>query len=178
MKGILNITIAIFFVFFSAKGFAQSKPAGIDGNHPYVGVKIAYLKSTLTDCSYQFSPVDFCDKKHLKAINSAIANLKPNFNQHYILITHPEWEKDHQKSVLAIDSTTGVVYPLPIDAYSGILHNGSARGDGRIDFSLNSNKVCIAGAILVYRAFEQGNFCFNFEGDRFVGHHTEYMYTN
>ncbi|RQH10136.1 hypothetical protein D1Y85_01770 [Paraburkholderia dinghuensis] len=140
-------------------------------------MNIAYAKSDLTECSFQYSPVDFCDEKHLSAINQAISGKSANFNGHFILLVYPEWEQYHQQSVMAIDTKTGVVYPLPIDAFSGFMHGHStAKDHGVIRYSLSSSKVCISGAILVYRAFEEGNFCFEFSGDKFIGHHTEYMY--
>jgi hypothetical protein len=136
-------------------------------------VQIAYRSQ---GCSFQFSPVDFCDEKHMGLINAAISEQAPNFNQHYILLLISEWPKYHQRSVAAIDTTTGVVYPAPIDAYSGPLNKkGSAEQDGKVTFGMDSNKVCIDGSILVYKATEQGNFCFDFQADRFVGHHTTYM---
>jgi hypothetical protein len=80
---------------------------------------------------------------------------------------------------MAIDANTGIVYPLPIDAYSGLMGNSpSAKTDGKLTFNLNSDQICIQGAILAYRAFQEGNFCFQFKDDRFIGHHTEYMYPN
>jgi hypothetical protein len=112
-------------------------------------------------------------------IKSALKNGKPNFNQYFIVITPTEWEKDHLKSVLAIDTRNGIAYPVPIDGYSGFLHGKSrSKENGKISFSLNGSELCITGGILVYRAFEEGKFCFKFENDKFVGHHTEYMYLN
>lgn len=78
---------------------------------------------------------------------------------------------------MAIDVNNGLVYPLPIDAFSGFMHgNSTSKEDGKIIFSKDSNRVCIKGALLVYRSFEEGSFCFEFADDKFIGHHTEYMY--
>ncbi|MBU9193062.1 hypothetical protein KTD33_00765 [Burkholderia gladioli] len=157
--------------------FAKTQTQANTSNHQYTSVKIAYATSELTNCSFQYSPVDFCDAKHVKAYQDSLKNDSPNFNGHYILLTYPEFKDYHQQTAVAIDTQTGVVYPLPIDAFSGYMHGRrAAKDEGKITYSLESNKVCISGAILVYRAFEEGNFCFEFAGDKFVGHHTEYMY--
>ncbi|EIP87784.1 hypothetical protein A33K_15805 [Burkholderia humptydooensis MSMB43] len=140
-------------------------------------MKISYVTSDLTKCSFQYSPVDFFDEKHVAAYSDALKTQAANFNQHYIVLAYPEFKNYHQRSVVAIDTKTGVVYPRPIDAFSGFKHGRrAAKDEGKISYSISSNKVCIGGAILVYRSFEEGDFCFEFVGDKFVGHHTEYMY--
>lgn len=48
-----------------------------------------------------------------------------------------------QRSVVAIDTNSEVVYPLPIDAYSGPTDkSGNASKDGKVAFDSKSNKVC------------------------------------
>ena len=37
------------------------------------------------------------------------------------------------------------------------------------------SEFCLDGALLVYRVFEEGRFCFGFDGERFTGHETQYM---
>jgi hypothetical protein len=166
------LTLCLFVV----NGFAAS-PAVVNSNHSYAEVRIGYAKSDLSDCSFQYSPVDFCDTHHIAAYNQVLRTRKPDFNKTFILLAYSERREYHQRSIVAIDSKTGTVYPLPIDAFSGFMHGRSdAKDDGRLDYSLDHNKICVSGAILVYRAFEQGHFCFELEGDKFVGHHTEYMY--
>ncbi len=168
--------VSVFLFLLLASLFLRTNAKQIT-NHLYAGVNIAYAKSDLTECSFQYSPIDFCDKKHLSAINQAIAGRSANFNGHFILLVYPEWSQHHQQSVMAIDTITGIVYPLPIDAFSGLMYGRSIEKDRDvIKYSISSKKVCINGAILVYRAFKEGNFCFEFSGDKFTGHHTEYMY--
>ncbi|PRE81148.1 hypothetical protein C6Q13_26065 [Burkholderia gladioli] len=177
MEMTLQATILAILTIASPCLFAKTQTQDNTSNHQYISVKILYATSALTNCSFQYSPIDFCDAKHVEAYQDAIKNNSPNFNDHYILLTYPEFKNYHQRTVVAIDTQTGVVYPLPIDAFSGYMRGRrTAKDDGKITYSLDSNKVCISGAILVYRAFEEGNFCFDFVGDKFVGHHTEYMY--
>jgi len=164
----------IFFAFFvvpicSAKHNVTSKSS----NHPYSKVEIS---KTNGGCSFHGSPVDYCDDRHIAAINEAILSQSPNFNGHYVLLSVPERENYYQSSLVAIDSNTGIVYPLPIDFYSGHAgKKGGADNLGKLTYSLDSNNVCIDGSIFVYRAEEDGIFCFSLQGDRFTGHHTTYM---
>ncbi|MBB4515703.1 hypothetical protein [Paraburkholderia fungorum] len=165
--------ILIGFILSIASLVCNAQSVAATPNHQFSKVEIAYRSQ---DCSFQFSPVNFCDDKHVAAINSALSEQAPNFNGHYILLTISEYPRYHQRSVVAIDTNTGVVYPLPIDAYSGPTDkSGNTSKDGKVTLDLKSNKVCIDGTILVYRALEHGKFCFTFEGHKFVGHHTTYM---
>jgi hypothetical protein len=142
-------------------------------NHSFTRIDLVYQEA---GCSFDTSPVDFCDENHMRLINNAIKQQQPNFNQHYILLTIAVWPEYHQRSVVAINTKTGVVYPLPIDVYSGPLDKaGNPRKDGKITFSLNSKQVCIDGAILAYRSVKEGKFCFSMLDNKFVGHHTPYM---
>lgn len=162
----------IFSLTCSAKDIASSERL----NHSYLKIKISQTDS---ECSFQGSPVDYCDDRHIAAINEAILNQPPNLNKHYVLLPIPERKNYYQNSLVAIDSNTGIVYPLPIDFYSGYAgKKGGADGFGKLTYGLDSNKVCIEGSIFVYRAEEDGTFCFNLQGDRFTGHHTTYMDEN
>ncbi|WP_175696821.1 hypothetical protein [Burkholderia ambifaria] len=177
MKKIFISTFLAALAILSLGIFAKQPKTDSAKNHPYTEVKISYATSDLTKCSFQYSPVDFCDDKHVATYNDTLKTQAPNFNEHYILLAYPEFKNYHQRSVVAIDTQTGIVYPLPIDAFSGFMHGRpAAKDEGKISYSIKSNKVCISGAMLVYRSFEEGNFCFEFVGDKFVGHHTEYMY--
>jgi hypothetical protein len=107
----------------------------------------------------------------------AISKNKPNFDEKYILLSIPEGLPPYfQRSLVAIDTTSGVVYPVPIDGYTGVTNEqGYAKRSGQLKFDLHSSKICIDGAIVAHHMIENGNFCFTFDGDRFVGHHTPYM---
>jgi hypothetical protein len=126
-----------------------------------------------------YSPIDFCDERHISAIENAIANQVANFNGYYILLKIKEWRPSeyYGDSLVIIDTQSGVVYPLPFDYYAAAINmrNTKSMGKPRLIFSLRSNKVCIDGSILVYRATTNGEFCFKFEGNKFSGYRTEYM---
>lgn len=127
-------------------------------------------------CSFQYSPVDFCDKRHLALIDEAIAKRKPDFNRRYILLTIPEWPQYHQSSIVAIDPATSTAYPVPIDAYSGpAAESGDPTTAGKLTYKVDSEEVCIEGAILAYKAIKDGKFCFVLRGGRFIGYKTVYM---
>jgi len=143
------------------------------GNAPYAGVVMSYPHS---GCSYQYSPVDFCDAAHRAQINEAIRTQVPNFNTHYILAQLDERKEYFQRSIVLIDSRDGTVYPLPIDAFSGpLVDKEGAREYGKVETSREADTFCVSSALLVYRAFEEGRFCFGFDGVRFTGHTTQYM---
>lgn len=142
-------------------------------NAPYAGVVMSYPHS---GCSYEYSPVDFCDAQHRAQIDQAILTQVPNFNRHYILAQLDERKEYFQRSIVLIDSRDGTVYPLPIDAFSGpLVGKDGARTYGTVETSAASDTFCVSGALLVYRAFEEGRFCFGFDGVRFTGHTTQYM---
>ena len=142
-------------------------------NAPYAGVVMNYPHS---GCSYEYSPVDFCDAEHRAQIEKAIRTQAPNFNTHYILAQLDERKEYFQRTIVLINSRDGTVYPLPIDAFSGpLVDDKGAREYGRVETAPESKTFCVSGAVLVYRAFEEGRFCFGFDGLRFTGHATQYM---
>jgi hypothetical protein len=144
----------------SSTGYADQKtPHNNKENHPPAEVKIEYRNQD--GCSFMYSPINFCDEKHVRLASNAIKDNKPNFNNGYILISIPERPAYHQYSVIAINPSTGSLYPIPIDSYSGTPSKSNTKGEnGKLAFGLDSNKVCIAGDILVYRSIKTGEFCF------------------
>ena len=52
---------------------------------------------------------------------------------------------------------------------------GDATGYGTLETGVDRQQFCLDGALLVYRVFEEGRFCFGFDGERFTGHETQYM---
>lgn len=124
-------------------------------------------------CSFMYSPIDFCDDRHMEAIRGALKDRAPNFANKFILITISERDEYNQVSVVAVDSVTAEVYPLPIDSISGV--KGKTGKNGDINFKLNENKICIYGDVLIYKSIKERELCFVLEGGRFVGSHTAYM---
>lgn len=176
----MNKITRLFFTivvcgFGAVTGHARS--LGETTNHPFDHVEIAY--SHTYKCSFMYSPIDFCDARHVSEIKDAIATRVANFNGHYLLVKIKEWRPSeyYGDSVVIIDIETGVVYPMPFDYYAGAVNTGNtkARGKPRLIFSADNNKICIDGSILVYRATTNGKFCFKFEGNKFSGYQTEYM---
>lgn len=171
----MNIALTIVSLSFCCNAKNASMK---DGGHPFSKVVIAY--ATYADvanygCRFQYSPVDFCDKKHRAAIDHAINTKKPNFNSHFILLEISESDDGMHHSLVAIDTYTGDVYPLPFDSYSGLLdEHGNYKDSGRVIFDMNSPKICIDGSLVAYRATDIGEMCFTFDMDRFVGYRTAY----
>lgn len=161
------VFVCCFIGYFPcANGESISRKSLGDGG---IKIKINYPNSD--GCSFSFSPVNFCDDRHTIIINKALAEKPPNFFKDYILISISERKKYHQRSIVVINSLNGEVYPVPIDTYSG----RNSIEDGKINFNLESNKLCIEGDILVYRAIKSGCFCFILEGGKFTGYSTAYM---
>jgi hypothetical protein len=165
--------VAVITALLCANVGAQTAVKDVGGNHPFSKVDMVYESQ---GCSFPYSPVDFCNEKHLAAYKEAINTRKADFAGHYVLLSVSEWPRYYQRSVVAIDVNTGVVYPLPIDAYSGVTDSkGNIHKDGILEYKATESRLCIKGGILVYRAIDEGTFCFKFEGNQFTGHHTEYM---
>ncbi|MEX3786354.1 hypothetical protein [Paraburkholderia sp. BR14374] len=126
-----------------------------------------------------YSPVDFCDERHVSEIKDAIGKRTANFNGHYILLRIKEWSPSeyYGDSVVAIDTESGIAYPMPFDYYTGEVNMKDSKilKTPKLTFFAGSSKICIDGSILVYRATTNGHFCFDFDGHRFSGFHTAYM---
>ena len=162
--------VAWVALFLSVQSIAASNPSN---NHPFARVDMVYKSN---GCSFPYSPVNYCDEKHVREFKDVLASTLSNFNGHYIVVTPSEWPAYHQKSVVALDVLTGVAIPLPIDAYSGPIDaNGKVAGEGGIEYRRDSDTMCIKGTILVYRELQEGEFCFTLKENKFIGHHTEYM---
>ncbi len=139
----------------------------------YSGMNLPYDHD---GCSYRYSPIDFCDAQHVARIEEALRNEKPNFNQHYLLVQVDDRPGFFQRSVVLVDTRTGRATPLPIDAFTGPAEKGGdAIRYGTLETGVDRQQFCLDGALLVYRAFEEGRFCFGFDGERFTGHETQYM---
>jgi hypothetical protein len=172
MQKISTISLAVILisVIHYAHGAADRSVAK---NHEFKEVKINYR--TGDACSYQYSPVDFCDDRHISAIKDAIEKKRPNFNHHYILLPISERNWYRERSLVAIDVETGVAYPFPFDSYFGYQDaKGNVHSYGRLSYSLDSNRVCVSGSILAYKETDSGKLCWKFEDGKFIGHRTPY----
>ncbi|HDS1579034.1 TPA: hypothetical protein QEL15_001078 [Stenotrophomonas maltophilia] len=139
----------------------------------YSGMNLPYDHS---GCSYRYSPVDFCDAQHRARIEEALRTRTPDFNQHYLLVQVDDRPEYFQRTLVLVDTRTGRATPLPIDAFTGPAgKGGEATGYGTLETGVDQQQFCLEGALLVYRVFEQGRFCFGFDGERFSGHQTQYM---
>ena len=173
MRGFQKI---VFFSYLTSLSWyvcaADINPVG--RNHEFKVVRLGYPAGPL--CSFQYAPVYFCDDRHISEIEKAIETMFPNFNGHYILLPILERREYYQRSLVAIDVETGAVYPLPFDFYSGdVDKKGSIHNYGRLRYSMSGNRVCIIGAIVAHRQIDSGKLCWDFDGEKFVGHYTPYM---
>lgn len=175
MRRVARFFLGLAFCTLVPNAYSQEASTKAIENHPFTEVKIPYARD---ECSFQYSNVDFCDQRHMAAINTAIRDLRPNFNGYYILLPIQEGPATWlQKSLVVIDSRTGAVYPLPIDAYSGRTHPNSyvSENAGQLSYAVDSAHLCIVGSIFEHRMVKNGKFCFDFTGDRFTGYKTIYM---
>jgi hypothetical protein len=175
MRCIFRI-IALTISFFMYSNNSDAKYLVTISNHELDHIEIGYAYGK---CSFLYSPVNFCDDRHIDEIKQAISNRSVNFNGHYILLEIKEWRSsdNYGNSIVVIDSLTGIVYPVPFDYFSGRIDTRTSQiiRKPRLTFSGGSNRVCIDGSILVYRATTNGIFCFDFDGHKFIGYRTEYM---
>jgi hypothetical protein len=176
MKKITTLIIYIILSCLCCGANAQGSVFGHAENHPFTDVRITYAHE---ECSFRYSNIDFCDQRHIESIKSSLQEDKPNFFRHYILLPIQKGPDNYfQRSLVLIDTYTGVVYPLPIDSYSGHTLKNSyvTKHVGELSYSLNSNRICILGSIFTHGMVKNGKFCFTFLGDRFSGYKTIYMY--
>ncbi|MGF6972486.1 hypothetical protein QFZ94_000913 [Paraburkholderia sp. JPY465] len=154
----------------------HAKSLAVTANHPFSHVEIAYSHN---DCSYMYSPIDFCGERHVSEMKDAIERRTANFNGHYILLNIKEWRPSeyYGDSVVVIDAESGIAYPMPFDYYAGKVNmiNSKILKNPKLTFSAGGNKICVDGSILVYRSTTNGHFCFYFDGHKFSGFQTEYM---
>jgi hypothetical protein len=143
-----------------------------EGSISYSGMNLPYDHD---GCSYRYSPVDFCDARHRAAIEDALQHQKPNFNQHYLLVQVDDRPEYFQRTLVLVDTRTGGrrhCRSMPSPARRG---RADATGYGTLETGVDQQQFCLDGALLVYRVFEEGRFCFGFDGERFTGHETQYM---
>ncbi|SEI61132.1 hypothetical protein [Paraburkholderia diazotrophica] len=113
--------IVRFFILVAALGLSSvaSHARSLEAarNHSFDHVEIAYAHDM---CFFPYSPVSFCDGRHISEIKNAIASGVGNFNNHYILLEIKEWKPSeyYGNSLMAIDTLTGIAYPLPFDYFS------------------------------------------------------------
>lgn len=172
MKNILS-GVLFFVLITSVMSVDAVEVTGVAKNHEFEKIQINYR--TGDPCSFEFSPVSFCDDHHLSEIKKAIETMRPNFDQHYILLSIVERKEYFQRSLIIVDADTGIAYPFPFDAYSGpVDRKGNVHGYGKVSYDLNSNRVCIAGSIVAYRETDNGKLCWKFDNGKFIGHRTPY----
>ncbi|QBG94623.1 hypothetical protein [Xanthomonas oryzae] len=162
---------AVFFVLACPCALAEEFGSKLAPD--FTGVEIEYRAD---GCSYRYSPINFCDERHLKLIKDALKNNSINFGKKYILVSIPERKRFFENSLVAIDAETGVAYPFPFDFYSGKTDKaGNSHGDGIVHYAINSDQVCIDGSIMAYKEMQNGHLCWKFDAGRFVGQRTPYL---
>lgn len=172
MKNIFNLLFLTFAIIFGRCAYSADSGSKRP-NHKFDKVSIEYPTGDL--CSFQFSPVYFCDDRHISEIEMALETRHPDFNHHYILLSILEREEYYERSLVAIDTETGIAYPFPFDFYSGRVDaRGNVHDYGRVTYSLNDSHVCVTGSIVAYRETDSGKLCWDFNNGRFVGHRTPY----
>ncbi|WP_236674349.1 hypothetical protein [Paraburkholderia hospita] len=175
MRYIFRI-LALIILFFIHLSNSDAKFSAMISNHSFDHIEIGYAHN---GCSFLYSPVNFCEERHIAKIKQAISIRSVNFNGHYIILRIKEWKSSdiYGDSVVVIDALTGIVYPMPFDYFSGRIDmkNSQTIRKPRLTFYRGNNRVCIDGSILVYRATTNGIFCFDFDGHKFNGYRTEYI---
>lgn len=155
MKYIKGLTLSLLLI----NGCSAYSPASIQYKAPSIKVHT---------CSFDFEAENFCDSTHLSLYKKVLLNGQINFNGNYAISSSTE--KSGLKSLAAIDIQTGNTYPLEY-TYGGYV-DGSGKEisskPSKIEFQLNSNKLCIDGSVYAYQnTYQNQNTCFLFNGKEF-----------
>lgn len=127
-------------------------------------------REDVDNCAFNYGLINYCDIKHVSLYKKTLLNKKIDFNQSFIVLPILEYQNPNQYSLVIINSNTGLVYPLPIDWYEK-----KVGGKEAIQYSLENNQICINGGLHHWKVDENGRFCFQFDGKKFIGHNTNYM---
>lgn len=160
MKALTIVTfgcILIWLLITSSHSSAKGKSIH-QQNHAFVKV---------AQCEHDFEDVDFCDKVHISQFKQAIKSKKPDFYSKYIIavfnLVNGE-KRPIEKSLAAIDSSSGVVYTFPFETFKGnVDDNGNEVRKPELFYSLIENKICIVGSTYAYRDVnENSRACYQF----------------
>ncbi len=123
---------------------------------------------TVHTCSFDFEDEDFCDSIHTSLYKKLLLNGQANFNENYVVSS--QIEKSGLKSLAVINIKTGDTYPLEY-TYGGYVDDSGrviSNRPSKVDFQLNSNKVCVDGSVYAYQdTYQNQNTCFVFTGKKF-----------
>lgn len=108
---------------------------------PNIMAKTVKLTGVAT-CQFDMTnDTDYCSRSNKAQYRRALANQKPNFNRHYILL------EVEPRAYAAIDTRNGVVYPL--------FHTIEDHENGKkakIQFSVNEPQMCVWGVAMAYQS--------------------------
>lgn len=127
-------------------------------------------------CSFVASPINYCDARFSSAYKKALETRLSDFNREFIVVAVDSRPEYGQQSIVAVNSKTKMVYPLPFDFLAASFPKSPPYRNGRLTYSQDSNELCVDGAILAYRSVQSGQMCWRLEGNQFVGEITPYTY--
>ncbi|MDE2422262.1 MAG: hypothetical protein KGO49_13905 [Gammaproteobacteria bacterium] len=133
---------------------------------PYSQAAVSSVK--VHTCSFDFEDENFCDSAHTSLYDKAWLNNRVNFDENYIISSNIE--KSGLRSLAVINLKTGDTYPLEYTYGGYVDESGRAipSKPSKIDFQINSNKLCIDGSVYAYQnTFQNQNTCFIFNGKEF-----------
>lgn len=125
-------------------------------------------------CQYDYSDINFCSKSNIATYKQALKTQKANFAQKYILLNIG---KASYRTYTAIDTETGIVYPLNFDIVGFKDQQGNIKRPAKIMFSTHQSDLCIEGGIESYRnSYGNVAVCFAVLHDNITG--TEFTWVD
>ena len=126
-------------------------------------------------CNFDFSPVDLCDEKHVRAYAAAIKSNTVNFSDHHTIVLVEERPAYNQVSIVIVDLKEQLIYPLPVDYFSPAQGPSTLNvPNSSIRFKPGRSTLCLTGDLVAYRSIRLGEACFTFRSERFTGIDTPY----
>jgi hypothetical protein len=156
MLGFGVVLLAAALAACKAGSETQAAPARVESAPamPAAPAPANHAFARVTECVRDFAETDWCDARHLEAVRDAIDSRRPDFAGHYLLVAVAADRERDDVAIAAIDAVTGVVYPVPVDAFGGYV---DAKGfpvpsrPRRIEYRIDAPRVCISGTQYEYR---------------------------
>lgn len=155
MKYIKGLTLSLLLI----NGCSAYSPASTQTKAPSIKVHT---------CSFDFEDENFCDSAHLSLYKKTLMNGQINFNENYSISS--SIEKSGLKSLAVINIKTGDTFLLEYTYGGYVDDSGKAISSkpSKLEFQLNSSKICIDGSVYAYQnTYQNQNTCFTFNGRDF-----------
>lgn len=97
----------------------------------------------VAQCESDYFNGNFCSKANIAKYKNALASMKANFDQKYILLNTGSAQS---LEMIALDTQTGIGYPLNYQYTGWEDDHGKVLKKPTATFSVNDNKLCLSGS--------------------------------